>query len=63
MSKRYDKLEEAALRAYALLYMIHSGNHKALENAESCARQLKDALRMCDNEDVERIAHEVGDEQ
>lgn len=61
--KRYDKLEDAAVRAYALLYMIANGNHKALENAESCAAQLKDALKMCDNDAIERIAEEVGDEQ
>lgn len=61
--KNNDKLESAALRAYALLYMIANGNHKALENAEDCAEELKSELRLCGNKDIDRIAEEVGDEE
>jgi hypothetical protein len=63
MSKPYHKLEQAAERAYVLLYKIANGDHKALENAESCAQQLKDTLRMCESENIEKFVSEVGDEQ
>lgn len=60
MSKPYHKLEDAAIRAYVLLQNIANGNHKSLELAESGAAQLKDALELCENNDIARIAQEVG---
>lgn len=63
MSKPYNKLEDAAERAYVLLYMIANGDHKALANAESVAAQLKEALRMCESENIEKFVSEVGDEK
>lgn len=62
MSKPYHKLEEAAERAYALLYKIGNGDHKALAHAEDAAQQLKKALKMCQSENIERFAEEIGDE-
>lgn len=59
--KRYDKLEDAALRAYVLLSNIANGNHKSLELAASGAAQLRTALEMCENGEIARFAQEVGD--
>jgi hypothetical protein len=63
MSKPYHKLEDAARRAYVLLYKIGKGDHKALQNAEDCADELKTALKLVGDEHIERFAVEVGDEE
>lgn len=61
MSKPYHKLEDAAERAYCLLYKIGKGDHKALAHAEDCAQQLKLALTQCQSKNIERFAEEIGD--
>lgn len=61
MSKPYRTLEDAAERAYCLLYKIGNGDHKALEHAMSCAQQLRAALRLCESTNIERFAEEIGD--
>ena len=56
----YRSLEDAALRGFVLLTKISQGDHRALENATSGAKQLRKALESCKSGDIARLVEGTG---